>query len=423
MLRECCEKAVNEALKLGSDQAEAFAQKKHVFVAQFSADTLVQNVERESCGIGVRVNQKKATGFAYSTQLKDIEVPAKDAVTAARLVAPDPFFGSLPEPQPFPQLPDIYDSQFDALQTRDVQDTFLRTIENIEKGTGTFQITLRECSIVSSNGISVAYKKSDYSCRFSVVRNVAASYCNFSKMDIQAIPVFLQRILERKPFPQHRVNWDGKGQVILEPNAVTDLIRPLIAAMNGMNVVEKRSHLLGKEDERIVSEEISLHDDGCYPNGLFTQPVDGEGIPSQRTPLIEKGILKNFIYDSYYAHRSGKRSTGNALREGFRTLPACLFTNLVFKKGNASRDELITDTQHGILVNSLGTTTVNPQTSRIAVPISKGFLIKKGEITAALHPAILSGDILTFLDDVIISREQEQIFRFFNPWIKVKYQK
>ncbi len=420
MLEECCEKAVEKALQLGSHQAEAFAQKKHVYIVEFSDSVLTQVVERESRGIGVRVILNASTGFAYSTQLTDVAAPVSHAVTSARFVAPDPFFHALPIPRPLPSLPEIFDPKLEFITTRDVQDTVLHIIEDIRGGDGTFQITLRECSIVNSNGISVSYRKSDCSCRFSATKFVAASYCNFSWIDIQAFSRFLERNLERKEFPQQKVRWDNEGQIILEPNAVSDFIRPLITAMNGMNVVEKRSYFLDKRNECIVSEGITLYDDGCYPHGLLTQPVDGEGVPSQRTPLIERGVLKNFIYDSYYAYRAGEESTGNALREGFRNLPECLFSNVVFARGDATRDELIADTQHGILITSLGTSAVNPRTSQIAFPISKGFLIEKGEITAAVHPTILTGDSLTLLKDALLSREREQIFRFFNPWIKIR---
>lgn len=422
MLRECCEKAVEKACELGSDQAEAFAQKKRVFVVEFSGSTLNECVERESQGMGVRAIQNKATGFAYSTQLNEVTDLASQAVTSARLVAPDPFFHSLPEPHPFSHLPHIYDSSLEPLHTRDIQDAVLSIIGDCETGEGTFQITLRECSIFNSKGISVEYKKSDCSLKFSAASNVAASYCTFSKMDTQAFSTFLEKTLLRRDFPQQKVRWEGKGQIILEPNAVPDVIRPLIMAMNGRNVVEKNSHLLGKKDQRIVSERISLCDDGCYPHGLFTQPVDGEGVPSRKTLLIERGVLKNFIYDSYYAHRAGEESTGNALREGFKNLPDCLFTNVVFYGGDAARDELISDTQRGVLINSLGTSMVDPRTSRIALPISKGFLIEKGEITASLHPTILTGDTLTMLENALISHEREQVFRFFNPWIKTENQ-
>lgn len=422
MLR-CCEKAVEKALTLVPAEVEAFAQKKHAFVAVFSTGKLTNIVERESQGIGVRVIQKKATGFAYSTLLSDVDTPVRKAVKSTRYVTPDPLFGSLPEPRPFPSMPNIYDSQLDTLHTNDLKEKIGHLVEPLPTGTGTFQITKRECSIATSHGISAAYKKSDCSVKFSASRNMAASYCNFSTLDTKTISSFLERTLQRKDFPQQKMKWDGKGKIILEPNAVPDFIRPLIMAMNGRNVVEKRSYLLNKKNECIVSDTISLYDDGCYPNGLFTQPVDGEGIPSQKTLLIEKGVLTNFIYDSYYAFQAEKESTGNALRQGFKDLPVCLFTNVVFEKGDAAQDELIADTQHGILVTSLGANVVDPRTPKSTLSVSRGFIIEKGEIKAALFPAILTGNILSMLKDAVVSAEREQVFRFINPWIQVEHQK
>jgi PmbA protein len=418
-LIEQCEKAVLRGVKLGSNQVEAFAQRKHVFVVEFSGKNMTQTVERESQGIGVRVICDKATGFAYSTQLTDVEQSVRQAVTNAHLVAFDPLFHSLPEPQPIPSLPDLYDPQFDGLQLDDIKERILHIISCIEIGMGTFQITVRECSIVNSNGISAAYKKSDCSLKFGVDRSVADSYCNISHMDVKAFSDFLKQVGERRTPPRRRVKWDGRGEIVIEPHAVCDLIRPLIAAMNGENVVKKQSHLTSKKGSHLVSDNISLRDDGRYPNGLFTQPVDGEGVPSQKTPLIKKGVLKGFIFDSFHAHQVGEKSTGNGLRQGFKYLPDCVFTNVVLSEGNAGREELIADTHHGIVINSLGTSMVNPATPRIALPISKGFLLEKGEITAVLFPAILTGDILAMLQDPLLSREREQIFRFINPMIKI----
>ncbi len=417
MLIERCEKAVEKALEKGSNQAEAFAQKKRVFVAEFSGKTFTECIERESQGIGLRVIQNKATGFAYSTQLADVTHVVEQGVQNAQVVAPDPLFYSLPEPGALPVLPSIYDPAWKSLHTSGYSDV----LESVPRGgSGTVQITVRECSIVNSEGVSAGYKKSDCSLKFNVGRNVAASYCNFSHMDIHALSRFFERSLERKDLPLQKEKWDGTGQIVLEPRAVSALIYPLLMALNGRNVVESRSYLAGRNHQPIVSEEISLYDDGCYPNGLFTQPVDGEGVPSQTTPLIENGILVSFIYDSYYANRSGEKSTGNAVREGFKALPSCFFSNIVIQTGTASKDELVADTQHGILVNSLETGLVGSPMPRIAVPISKAFLIEKGSITAAARPAILTGDILTLFKDVVVSREQEQVFRFFNPWIAIR---
>ncbi|MBU7042212.1 MAG: TldD/PmbA family protein [Theionarchaea archaeon] len=419
MLQRCSIEAVKKAISHGQDEAEAFAQKKRGFIAEFSEGRITRVIERESQGIGIRVIHQKAIGFAYSTDLSTIMVPVKKAMDNAQIVSPDPFFRSLPHPQAIPHIPSLSDPRLQQAHTTELIDMVSELLSSIEQGTGTIQITVRECAISNSHEVSVAYKKSDCSVKFAAAPHTAASYCNFSQWDTQALTQFMENEILQTPVPEKRMKWDNKGDIILEPNAVPNFIRPFIMALNGKNVVNESSFLRQLKDNEILSHDVSLYDDGCYPNGLFTQPVDAEGVPSQTTVLLEEGVLKNFIYDSYHAFRDGTQSTGNALRQGFKDLPGCMFTNVILDAGESPFTELVEDTHHGIIINSLGANVVDPRSPHITLSVSRGGLIEKGEIVGSLYPTVLMGNVLTMMQHPLLSRERKQIFRFIVPWIQM----
>lgn len=100
----------------------------------------------------------------------------------------------------------------------------------------------------------------------------------------------------------------------------------------------------------ISSEWLSIHDDGLLKGGIDSSSFDGEGVPSQRTALIENGILKGFLYDSYTAGKAGIKSTGNAVRQGYSDVPRVGIRNLILSSPEAH--DLLAETK-GYLVNGL----------------------------------------------------------------------
>src|SRR5439155_7311979 len=102
-----------------------------------------------------------------------------------------------------------------------------------------------------------------------------------------------------------------------------------------------RSLFAGKEGEQIADRRLRLADDGLAPDGLATAPFDGEGMPQQRTPLIEDGTLRGFLYDTYTGRRGRHESTGHGGRGSYRSPPSVSPTNLIVEPGDLDEAGLL----------------------------------------------------------------------------------
>ena len=126
-----------------------------------------------------------------------------------------------------------------------------------------------------------------------------------------------------------------------------DLLQHFQVHLNADNVQRGRSVFADKMDQEVVSSSLSIYDDGTLEGGLQSAASDGEGISSQRTPLIEKGILKNFLYDIYTAKKGGVEPTGNGMRSSYGDVPAVGLSNLILDfddvKEISAIDEWCTD--------------------------------------------------------------------------------
>ncbi len=123
--------------------------------------------------------------------------------------------------------------------------------------------------------------------------------------------------------------------------------------------------------------------------GLRTWKFDDEGVPRRTTPIIEKGVLCNFIYDNYTAKKEGKESTGNAARAGYLSTPSVEATNFHIKSSNKSHEQLLREVDDGLLVYYLqGAHSSNPVSGEFSVVATPAWKIEKGKIAYAVRGAM-----------------------------------
>jgi len=186
----------------------------------------------------------------------------------------------------------------------------------------------------------------------------------------------------------------GNLPVILAPEGVNVLLLALHMGLNGKNVVLGASPLAGSLGERIAEETFSIKDDPLIDYGIGSGPFDGEGVPHRVTPLIVDGELKNFLYDLDTAGRAGTQSTGNGV--------GCGPTNWVVETGNVSYEEMIRNTDEGLLVyDVLGLGQGNPMSGEFSVNVQLGYKIEKGEVVGRVKDVMLAGNTYDALKDVV----------------------
>ncbi len=148
----------------------------------------------------------------------------------------------------------------------------------------------------------------------------------------------------------------------------------------------------GRLGERVASTLCTIVDDGTLPNRRGSLNIDDEGIPTQCTVLIEKGILRNYIQDKRNARLMGMQSTGNGRRESYAHLPMPRMTNTYMLAGESTREEIISSVKRGIYAVNFGGGQVDITSGKFVFSASEAYLIEDGKITVPVKGATLIGN-------------------------------
>ena len=184
--------------------------------------------------------------------------------------------------------------------------------------------------------------------------------------------------------------------VVFERDVAAAVLDDVFSAISASNVDTGNSWLAERVGERVGSELVTIVDDGTLPERLGTAPFDGEGVITRRTPVFERGVLRTYLYDSYYARKLGARTTGNSTGGGIGP------NNFFLAPGTGSLDELIASTARGVLVLA----TIGFATEHATGTYSRGargFMIENGELAYPIDEFTVAGrfpDMLAGVDAV-----------------------
>jgi TldD protein len=156
-------------------------------------------------------------------------------------------------------------------------------------------------------------------------------------------------------------------------------------------ILKKTSVWEGKQGQRVAGEHVFAYDDGVGAGLWGSARCDDEGVPCQRTPVIEAGILTGYLTDRLRAEQLGLPLTGNGRRQDYRHLPYPRMTNTYFGPGAYSPDDIIADTPRALYARSLSGGEVNPATGEFVFGVAEGYLIEGGKITMPVRGATLIG--------------------------------
>ena len=147
-----------------------------------------------------------------------------------------------------------------------------------------------------------------------------------------------------------------------------------------------------KIGQRIANDKITIVDDKTLTGKRGSFVFDDEGTPSEKTVLVEKGILKNYMYDRRMALRDGVKSTGNGRRESYRFPPICRMTNTMIMPGTDDPEEIIRTTPKGLFVTKMGGGQVNTVNGDFVFEVNEAYLIENGKISDPVRGAMLMGN-------------------------------
>ncbi|HUT35840.1 MAG TPA: TldD/PmbA family protein [Planctomycetota bacterium] len=185
----------------------------------------------------------------------------------------------------------------------------------------------------------------------------------------------------------------GAVPVLFTARAVGLLLQFLESAVNGKLVQKGASPLVGRLGEQVLGPEVTICDDATRPFGDGSVAFDAEGVPAQRTPLFERGVLRSYLFDLQTAGMLGAASTGNAGR-GFAAVPMPEASNFVLEPGSATFDGLLAGIERGLLVDEvIGGGQSNVLAGEFSVNVSLGFLVERGERVGRVKDCMVAGNV------------------------------
>ena len=418
-LKELAVDVVRQAMQGGATAAEAVA----VDGSEFSTTVRLGNVETlkesGSKGIGVRVfiGQRAASTYSSDLSPEGLRTMVSAALHLAKVTSEDPLAG-IPAADEQGKLEgdlQLYNDDVYSLSTADRID-YARRAEKAAMGAdpritnsdgGSFDASIYYKVLANSNGF---------------VGDSHRSYCSLSAVPIaQMEGAPMQRdywysvamTLKKLDSPEHvgqvaaqrtlrrlgaRKVKTSKVPIVFENTVSGSLIGHIFEAVNADSVYRGASYLADKLGSKIAGDNVTVIDDGTLPGLFGTSAFDSEGVASRKTVVVENGVLKSYLLNTYTAKKLGMHTTGNASR-GLAGTPGIGPGNFFLQPGVKSLQEIIAGIKEGLFVTEFlgfGVNLVTGDFSRGAT----GLWIENGELTYPVEEITVAGNLKDMFSNI-----------------------
>ena len=418
-LKEIAVDVVRRAMQGGATAVEAVAVEGSEFSTTVRLGEVETLKESGSKGVGVRVFFGQRAASTYSSDLtpEGLHTMVDAALHLAKVTSEDPLSG-IPTPEEQGKLEgdlQLYNEDVYSLSTEDRID-YARRAEKAALGAdpritnsdgGSFDASIYYKVLANSNGF---------------VGDSRRSYCSLSAVPIaQMEGSAMQRdywysvamTLKKLESPEHvgevaakrtlrrlgaRKVKTQKVPIVFENTVSGSLVGHIFEAVNGDSVYRGASYLAGKLNEKIAGENINVVDDGTLPGLFGTSPFDSEGVASRKTVVVENGMLKSYLLNTYTAKKLGMQTTGNASR-GLAGTPGIGPGNFFLQPGAKNLQEIIADIKEGLFVTEFLGFGVNLVTGDFSRGAS-GLWIENGELTFPVEEITVAGNLKDMFSNV-----------------------
>jgi PmbA protein len=389
-----------------ADQTEVVVMAEDTYLTRYATNYIHQNTAEANVEVSVRAVLGKRIGLAVTTAVDDesLRLAVKTAENIARVQPELAEFRSLPDASGTGDGPATCafaprTQAFTAEErARSVGRVISLAVSRGYEAAGAFGAGTMTLGVANSLGVRRFAQVSRAGLSAIVMGETGSGFAEGLSLDVERIDV--DRIAEtavgKCRAAQNPVAVDpGDYEVVLEPAAVGDLVKYLaFLGLGAKAFQEGRSFMCGRMGELVTGENFTVWDDGQDPAGL-PLPFDFEGVPRQKVMLIENGLAKGIVYDSFCAGREpGKRSTGHALppRARFGAIPV----NLHVKTGDSTVPEMVRRTKRGLLVTRFHyTNPLHPVLTTLTGMTRDGtFLIEDGRIKGPVKNMRFTNSVL-----------------------------
>ena len=413
--KELVKSLVNKCIKKGADGAEVYLEVGRNLRISVRNGEIESIQEAGSHGIGFRVLVKKRMAFSCCNDLseKALENTIERAIEFAKNTTPDEN-NIFPSEKGISKVEGLYDSSIKNIPMEKKIELAKRVEEfamkdpRITKSAGAgYSEGEVEIYLANSNGLLKNYKATGFSFGVSVVaekgdeKSSGSEFCSRRFFSDLESPQKIGKEAAKKAYEMldARLVETQKASVIFTPDVAYAILGGILSAINGERVLQGASFLRDKLGKKIASELLTVIDDGIRPKGLASAPFDGEGVPTQKRFIIEKGILKGFMYNTIVAKRAGVKSTGNASRRGYTSTPGIGPHNFYMEAGKLSPDEIIKATKKGLLLKIVTGYGINPVNGHFSGGAS-GLWIENGKIAYPVKGLTIAGNAFEMLSNI-----------------------
>ncbi|MGO8786078.1 MAG: TldD/PmbA family protein [Terriglobia bacterium] len=356
LTRQRAEEVFDKVLKYSTaDETEATVSANSYALTRFANNTIHQNVAEETASLSVRLVSEGRMARVGTNKFDEASIRqlCENALVLTKLQPPNADLLRMPGPQTYRAL-DRFFGETAQLTPQTRAETVAQVVERAEKdgltAAGIFSSGSSAFAIFNSRGLKAYHEETMSEFSVTMMSDSSSGWAKKTApywMELEPTELAERAAQKALASREPRDVEPGRYTVILEPSAMLDLMGFMILDFSGQAVHEQRSCLTGRVGQKMFGENINLRDDVFHP--LQTgAPFDGEGIPRQRVPIVEKGEVKNLVYSRQSAHKLGAQPTGHGFPLPNEYAEAPL--NIVMDGDRSSLDDMIKSTERGMLV-------------------------------------------------------------------------
>jgi len=403
------ESILAQAVKV-AEEAEVFMASSEETTVQFEANRLKHLQTRQSTSVALRIVKQGKIGYASTTKPGDSHNLVSNAVATAQFGILARF--QLPALSTYPQV-EVFDNDIESVPLEvmiKLGEELIAAVTDhtpdivceagVSKGTTSI-------NIINSRGGQASYRKSSFSMGIegSLINGTDMLFVGESESSCHPLTdsrMVARVVLQQLELAKNRASAPSQPlPVIFTPNGVASaIIMPLMTAFNGKIVLEGASPIGNRLGQQVFDRKLWLWDDPTITYRPSSRPCDDEGMPSQRTPLVEQGTVTSFLYDLQTAALANTCSTGNGSRNR-GGLPSPSPSAFIIAPGDTTFDEMVQDMKEGLVIEQLmGAEQGNILGGDFSGNVLLGYKVEDGKIAGRVKDTMVSGNVYQVLKDI-----------------------
>jgi len=392
-----------------ADEAEVFHESSFGRPVLFEDNRLKYVAETSERGVGLRVIHNGRLGFSSTSDLGRLDELVASAVESAKFGQEAAF--ALPE-RCEPAQVRVYDEAAAQATAAEMADLVREAIDGVlakhpeVQCSASASACVEEERIANTRGLDVGHRCTSFSAHLSAlaVQDEGLLWVGDGRTDCRRLtdlaPLVAKTTRDLDLAGRNATIATGAVPAVFTPDAMASLLVSLSEGVNGKHVQKGASPLVGRLGERVVDERITVLDDALIDYAASSAPHDTEGLASRRTPVIENGVLRCFLFDLQTAGLVGAEPTGNGLRDHV-SQPNPGDNNTVVCPGDTSFEDMLRGMGRGLLVDSVLGAAGHSLAGDFSVNLELGFLVENGEVVGRLKNCMLFGNVYDLLRDEV----------------------